>query len=197
MAKIDAVILAAGCSHRMGTNKLLLPLGGKSLLEQFLSGFPFFHFQKVIAVYSDERVAEILSTYPVTVVCNTDPGAGKSGSIRLGISKSLPGSGIMFSVADQPLLSTSTIERLLEAFSLNPERIIVPYNGGKQANPVIFPASFRKELTQLHDDDGGSTVVRKYSRQVYPVEIPAADEFIDIDTPDTYQTLLEKWTLKN
>lgn len=195
--KVDAVVLAAGCSKRMGSNKLLLPLGQGTLLGQFLSNFPFSYFQRVIGVYSDDRVAAIFSRYPVTLCANPHPEEGKSRSIRLSIAASSGGDGVMFSVADQPLLSKTTIVKLLESFSLHREKIVVPYNGGKPANPVIFPSALLPELKRLQNDDGGKDIISKHRHLVHAVDIPEADEFVDIDTPETYCELLEKWKQKD
>ncbi len=59
MPKVDAIIMASGLSRRMGCNKLLLPLGDSTVVEQFLGRFPYALFQKVIVVYGDRQVAAI------------------------------------------------------------------------------------------------------------------------------------------
>ena len=73
MCKIDGVILAAGLSKRMGTNKLLLPLGDATILDRFLERFPFARFDNVILVYSDEQVAAIAGRFPMTLCPNRQP----------------------------------------------------------------------------------------------------------------------------
>ena len=112
MGRVDAVILASGLSRRMGCNKLLLPLGGSTVLDQFLSGFPYALFENVIVVHGEGEVAAIARRYPVVLCHNQNPEAGKSHSIHLGLSVSTAEDGVLFAVADQPLLTSGVIARL-------------------------------------------------------------------------------------
>ena len=197
MLRINCLILAAGRSERMGTNKLLLPLGGKSLLEHFLDAFPFSEFQQVVAVCSADRVAGLLRRYPVKLTFNGEPEAGKSLSLRLGIQAAGKCDGLMCSVADQPLLSAATIGKLIESFRKNPGSIVIPYSGGNPANPVIFPAALLPELQKLQGDEGGSAIVKRHEQLVCRVAFPDSPEFTDIDTSESYQALANTWTPGN
>ncbi len=195
MIRLDAVIMASGLSRRMGCNKLLLPLGQSTVVEQFLRRFPFNLFQKVIFVFSDPQVAAIAGKYPVILCHNHDPEAGKSRSIQLGVSKSIAEDGILFAVADQPLLTGTTIQVLVETFSgHNCEKIIVPEVAGRPANPVIFPAVCRSEFVELERDSGGRQLIDKDPQRVRSVLFVSEDEFCDVDTPEKYQQILVKWS---
>jgi molybdenum cofactor cytidylyltransferase len=194
MCRVDAIILASGLSIRMGCNKLLLPLGNATVIGQFLSRFPYELFDKVIVVYGDERVAAIAREYPVILCHNQNPEAGKSKSIQLGLSVSTAEDGMMFAVADQPLLTSGTIRMLVKMFSKNnSKKIIVPKVGGRAANPVFFPASCRIEFAELRGDSGGQQLIKKQPESVCYVHFESGEEFSDIDTPDNYQKVLVNW----
>ncbi len=194
MSRLDAVIMASGLSRRMGCNKLLLPLGESTVVEQFLGRFPYHLFQKVIFVYSDRQVEAIAAKYPLILCHNQVPEAGKSHSIQLGVAKSTAEDGILFAVADQPLLTAATIKTLVEMFSRQDgQKIIVPEVDGQPANPVIFPAACRSEFAELQRDSGGRQLIGKDPQRVCSVFFATADEFCDVDTPEKYQQMVAKW----
>jgi molybdenum cofactor cytidylyltransferase len=196
MGRLDAIIMASGLSQRMGCNKLLLPLGELTVVEQFLAHFPYGLFHKVIVVYSDLQVAAIAGKYSAILCHNQDPRAGKSHSIQLGLSRSTAEDGIMFAVADQPLLTGVTIRILVEMFyRLDCQKIIVPEVAGRPANPVIFPAACRREFAKLQGDSGGRQLIGKEPERVCSVPFGAEDEFRDVDTPESYQHILKLWSL--
>ncbi|WP_028585829.1 NTP transferase domain-containing protein [Desulfogranum mediterraneum] len=196
----DAVILAAGASRRMGANKLLLPLGTTTVLDCFLRPFPFALFGRVMLVYGDPRVAEAASSYPLVCVANQAPALGKSHSIRLGLARSRSPLGLMFCVADQPLLQAATVERLVKVFIDKPEMMVVPVAPGKaglQQNPVVFPAASRMELEALQGDSGGRRLLARFPAQVRQVPFDDEQQFMDIDTPERYQLAREIYALRS
>ena len=197
MPEIEAVILAAGLSERMGTGKLLLPLGNSTVIRQFLAGFPFSHFEQVILVYHDERVARIARAFPVSLCHNDNPKAGISSSIQLAVSCTQRGNGLMFLAADQPLLTGDTVIKLIETFHAHQHCIVLPEVNGSPANPVIFPAGLRSELKNLKGDSGGRQLIRKYPELVKTVSFSSEHEFYDIDTPQLYQRVVRQWNLDN
>lgn len=193
MAELDAVILASGLSRRMGENKLLLPLGDSSVMHIFLGNFPYEIFREVIVVVADERVAAIGREFPVTLCRNTNPEQGKSHSIRLGLAASAATDGILFAVADQPFLQGSTIRKLVDVFCKEKNRIVVPEVLGLLRNPVLFPACLRAELLGLHGDAGGRMVIKQHPELVRCVPFADEAQFVDIDTPDAYNEVIDLW----
>lgn len=198
MCRLDAIILASGLSRRMGCNKLLLPLGNSTVLGQFLSRFPYTFFQKIVFVYCEQQVAAIARQYPVILCHNPSPEAGKSHSIQLGLSASAAEDGIMFAVADQPLLTSATTQTLIEMFrEKKAKKIIVPEVDGKPANPVVFPATCRREFAKLRGESGGRQLIIRQPERVCYVPFASKEEFCDVDTPENYQKLVTKWQLQD
>lgn len=193
MCELDAVILASGLSRRMGENKLLLPLGDASVMQLFLGNFPYEIFREVILVVADERVAAIGREFPVTLCWNTAPEQGKSHSIRMGLAASAAKDGILFTVADQPFLQSSTIHKLVDVFGKEKSRIVLPEVFGIRRNPVIFPAYLVTELRRLHGDSGGRLVMERHPELVRCVPFADETQFVDIDTPDVYNEMNALW----
>lgn len=186
MLRLSAVIMAAGQSQRFGSNKLLLPLGKKTVIQHLLDSFPFQLFHQVVLIYSSTAVEAIAQTYPVTLCRNDNPGLGQGQSIRLGLETCADADGYLFLVADQPLLKRASIITLTEAFQQNPTRIVIPVVNESRCNPVLFPKSCWQDLKSLRGDVGGKVVIQKHPQLVLPISFDDPHEFIDIDTPDAY-----------
>jgi molybdenum cofactor cytidylyltransferase len=181
----------------MGTNKLLLPFGNSTLFECLLATFPYALFDRVIVVAADEMIMSISGRYPVIVCCNTAPEKGKSHSIQIGLAAGNADNSVMFTVADQPLLSSATIRKLVDHFSGDHGNIVMPEVMGTPANPVIFPADLRDELAKLQGDDGGRLIIAQHPERVSTVCCNSPHEFYDIDTPESYQKLVSEWNQEN
>ncbi len=75
--------------------------------------------------------------------------------------------GMMFVVADQPLLTKNSIRTLVEMFyRQDSKKIVVPEVAGRPANPVIFPAVCRSEFAELQGDAGGRQLIIKQPERV-------------------------------
>jgi len=168
MIRLNAIIMAAGQSRRFGSNKLLLPLQGKPIIQHLLDQFPFQLFHQVVLVYSHEQVRTIAKNYPLILCHNEHPSLGKWQTIQLGLKTCDDAEGTLFLVADQPLLKEVTIITLAETFRQHPT-----------------------ELKSLQGDIGGRTVIRQHSDLLMPIPFNDPNEFIDIDTPETYNKLTE------
>lgn len=195
--KVDAVILAAGRSVRMGTDKLLYPLAGKPAIIRFLERFPFSLFNRVVTVVSERRIAALLAGRPLDCRLNENPGQGKSSSIRIGLAGCSAQDGIMFFVADQPLLSPSTITTLVTKFAENGRCIVVPTAGGKRQNPVLFPIDLVDELNALQGDTGGKEVIRRHPQRVLEIEFEDRLQFMDVDTVEAAAQVERIWTMRH
>lgn len=193
MVVIDAVIMAAGQSKRMGENKLLLPLGESTVIEQFLNKFPYDLFHKVTVVYSDNDLVKCCEPYPVKLCENKIPDAGKSHTICLGQQNSMNSEGVMYLVADQPLLKRESIQKLINIFKKNINMIVMPVVGEKSYNPVIFPSVCYEELMSLSGDNGGKSIVKNHYDCILPVVFEDEAEFMDIDTKEAYEKVCILW----
>ena len=102
------VILAGGKSRRMGRDKALLELGGKTLIDRVLERFvPL--FPELIVVTND---IPRLAPPGATVVSDLLPGAGALGGLYTGlVYASFP--RIFICACDMPFVSPAAIEYLL------------------------------------------------------------------------------------
>ena len=66
---MTVILLAAGLSTRMGTNKLLLPFKGKTIIEATLETVLSFTKRVVVVTgHESERIGEAIRAYSITAV---------------------------------------------------------------------------------------------------------------------------------
>lgn len=187
-SKIGCVVLASGYGRRYGANKLAVSLEGRSLIRRALEAIPAERLAKAVVVTQYEEVAACAKQYNFTVIRNEHPERGISQSLRLGLAALHDCDGVLFTVADQPLLRQESITALLDLWSRQPEKIASMSSGGRRGNPCLFPALLFPELMALEGDRGGSAVIRRHPEDLVLLEVDAL-ELADVDTPQALEAL--------
>ena len=186
--RLGCVVMAAGNASRFGENKLAREFGGKPLIRRALEAVPAEAFDQVAVVTQYPEVSALAEEFGFLAVENAHPEWGVSHTIHLGLD-ALPGcGGVLFQVADQPLLRRETVARAAVLFRENPERIVALSHGGVRGNPCLFPARFFPELMALTGDRGGSGVIRRHPEALLLLEA-AEEELWDVDTPQALAAL--------
>lgn len=185
--KIACILLAAGFGKRFGGQKLLHPVDGIPMMTRACALHGSLPYAEKIAVLRSEEteLCRIAQTFGFRPVDNPRASEGIGTSVAAGIGALLqqPGlDGAVLSVCDQPYLTAQTVERLLEAFRRQPERIALLQCGKQRGNPAVFPASLFPELVKLDADEGGKVVIAKYPQRVLAVALDDAKELMDMDT---------------
>jgi molybdenum cofactor cytidylyltransferase len=191
--KIAALILAAGQSRRMGSNKLMAPVDGKPMLRHAVDAALQSSARPVIVVtgHQPERVSEAVAGMPVQLVHNPSYADGLSTSLRAGI-ESLPPDvdGVLICLGDMPNIEAEQIEKLLAAFNpVEGRAIIVPTYSGKRGNPVVWAASLFPEMKVIAGDVGARHLIGEHQDLVREVPMPDPAVLTDIDTPEALAAL--------
>ena len=194
---ISATILAAGSSERMEeANKLLLPyrsealikIVSKMLIDSLLD--PIF----IVTGYEHDKVVKLLPKSLDNIIYNKDWRKGMSRSIYKAIF-SLPANidGNMIVLGDMPLITVKTLNELKSVFlSNNGEKIIYAEYFGKQANPVIFPKKYFKEMLLLKGDNGCKDIISQNRKNTIGVSVDSSEVIFDCDTKGDYFDLVSK-----
>ena len=189
---VSAILLAAGESRRMSQPKLLLPLGGSTVLEQTLDNLLQSRVDEVIVVVGNkaDEMLKRIGKRPVKVITNPDFRQGMATSIIKGLGLVDPkASAVMLVLADQPLIDSQTINKLLDAFASHDKGIVIPVYQGKRGHPIIFAGKYKAALLQLKGDIGGRELVGQHPGDVLEVPVASRGVALDIDTPDDYRSL--------
>ena len=187
MAAISALpagclLMAAGSASRFGENKLTASFAGKSLFSLALAAIPADTFARVTVVSQYPALLQEAEQAGFHAIRNDRPDDGISRTIRLGTEAMADCAGILYMVADQPLLRQETVLRIVQDWRQHPGCIVGAAHNGHRGNPCLFPARFFPELCALEGDRGGSAVIRRHEDALTLFEI-SPDELRDVDTP--------------
>jgi molybdenum cofactor cytidylyltransferase len=195
---ITAIIPAAGLSSRMGQNKLLMRFAGKSLIEHAVDTLMTSGVDEIVVVLGHEAnlVRSRLEGKGVRFVENLDYRAGLSTSVRAGMEAAPKGSdAMMIYLADQPLLESDEIKRLIQAFAEAKragKSIVVPFFGNERGNPVILDASYREMVLDIAGDVGCRRIIKRHPEQIFAVPMETDHVVRDVDTPEDLLGITER-----
>lgn len=184
---VDAVLLAAGGSRRLGQPKQLLSWRGEPLLRRMArialaSGVDRVH---VALGARADLCAAVLADLPVQIHVIGDWASGM-GRTLAGMIERLPTArGWLVLGVDQLGLSGDHLKALLERFQCDPERPVASAYAGVIGIPAVFPTGWRARLLALHGDQGA----RQCLREAYPppAHIESAALADDIDDAHDWQ----------
>lgn len=184
-AALHALVLAAGASRRFGSPKQLARIGGQSLLQRAIAHTTD-SVGSGVTVVLGAHAAAIAHTLPpgsASLLINRNWQEGISSSIRLGVQR-LPGAcdGVMLVLADQPLVGSQMLQRLITAWRRQPRQIIASHYSSITGVPAIFPRWCFPDLLALRGDQGARVLLRRYAQHVIRLAHPEAA--IDIDYPE-------------
>jgi len=191
-----AIVLAAGRSARMGTQKVLLPLGGAPVIALIVDRLGRASIDRILVVigHDSDRVVEALRGRPVTIVVNPDPGAGMLSSVRCGLRALPPGcEAVLVVLGDQPRISPEVVDAMLRAHEEESagaavkKGIVVPIHGGRRGHPILFSARYRDEVLERFDGVGLRGLLAAHPDEVLELEVADASVLSDMDTPEDYR----------
>ena len=190
---ISAIVLAAGTSSRMGTPKQLLQIGDHTLLQTTLDMIHHSAVAETVLVlgHEAERIRESVESSPPTkLVINPDYAQGMSTSIKAGLSVVSTGaSAALIVLADQPLLKSSVIDRMIAEYDKSRAAIVVPVYKGFRGNPVLIDRSLFPEMMQLSGDIGCRSLFGLHPEAIHKVPVEDIGILVDIDTAEDLKKL--------
>ncbi|MFH0958626.1 MAG: nucleotidyltransferase family protein [Pseudomonadota bacterium] len=199
--RVEAIVLAAGLSTRMGSDKMALRFCGQTVLNRTLIEALKSWLGRIVIVTRPGLDVDMTMQFScflnhdvtITRVLNFWPEEGMSLSIRLGLTQlGVKARAAMIILADQIFLNTLTINKLISESLENSDKIIVPTILKRRTTPVIFPESFFDELRKISGDKGGKEILARNPNMIHTVELGKAYNDIDIDTPEDYSKIVSK-----
>ena len=189
---IAGIILAAGGSTRFGEAKQLLDWHGQPFVRAVARTALEAGLSPVVVVTgaNAERVESAVRDLDVRIVHNEDWQSGQGSSIRTGVlSLSIEAvGGAIFLLADQPQITTSILQALMEKHAEGLHAIVAPMVIDRRANPVLFDRSTFKDLVEIQGDVGGRAIFHKHRVEYLPWHDDRL--LLDVDTPEMYQRLI-------
>ncbi len=187
---INAIILSAGESKRMGQPKPLLRFDDKTFLEHIISVLQLSNVDRITVVLGAdaeiiEKSVDLSGTH---ILLNKDYKKGQLSSLLTGI-KNLPEEteAVLVCLVDHPFITKEFVNQIVKTFKERKSPIIVPVYQGKRGHPVLFSKSLFKELLEAPEDKGARYVVYSNEKNVFKLETSEKGILIGINTPEDYQ----------
>ncbi len=200
---LNAIILAAGLSTRMGAFKPLLPLGSTTVLGQCIDLLRQAGVQRIVVV-SGHRAGELAAEalrHGIQPVYNPDFLQGMYTSIRAGMQAVDAGaSGVFLLPVDIPLIRVGTLALLAQELHEDTVQVVHPAFDGERGHPLFIRAPLLRQLTKAATAPEGLRPLLALHEDMHPhrirtVAVADANILFDLDTPEAYgraQELLDR-----
>ncbi len=191
---VSAILLAAGKSERVGQNKLLLPFGGRTVLQRTLDNLLASRAGEITVVLGSraQEINDTIGDRRVTVVLNPNYARGMSTSLITGLGMVSQGARfILVALGDQPLITTHIYNRLIEAALATDKGMVVPTYKGERGNPILVSTGYRADLLKQSGDLGGRELLKAYPGDVLEVPVDSDAILVNINTKEEYEKRLK------
>ncbi len=191
MKDVTALVLAAGLSTRMGRNKMTLPWKGRTIIGTVVEALLQGGVSDILVVTGGGRedVRTALKAYPVRTIFNPNYTNGEMlGSYQAGLAAMPEDSlGALITLGDQPQIQPETVRSVLEKWSANPEKIVMPSIHMRRGHPWMLPRRLWPDVIELKSPLTMRDFLRSHENDIMYVMVGTESILADIDTPDDYR----------
>jgi molybdenum cofactor cytidylyltransferase len=198
-----AVILAAGESTRMGTDKALLswppiapgspPTGQTFLSAAIQSLAPFSETVIVVVGKNEENLTPVIYANGASLVQNPDPGRGQFSSLQVGLREVLNHGrdAAMVTLVDRPPASAATLKTLCSAFIEAASNVwaVVPEYDGKHGHPFLVAREMIEAFLKAPPTATARDIEHQNLQHVAYVVVDDPLVTMNVDMPEQYAAL--------
>lgn len=197
------VILAAGSSSRMGTDKALLPwppvpLGAPSagtFLSTAIRSLALYTDQVLVVVGENEpNLMPIIYSSGASLLRNPDPSRGQFSSLQIGLQEvlNLGRDAAMLTLVDRPPVGSQTMEILHEHFATAAARwkwAVIPEYQGKHGHPIVIGREMLEAFLRAPLTSNAREVEHAHQEHIEYVRVDDPLVAVNINTPEDYAAL--------
>lgn len=179
-----AIVPAAGFAERFGSEKLLAPVGDRSMIEATVRSLLDGGVKSVVVVVApgaDEVRAKLDDLKGVTVVMNRARERGMFSSIQAG-AREADGDPILVLPGDMPWVEPATVAALLERYEQD-AAIVSPRFNGKRGHPVVIPGKYREEILDAAEGATLHEILRAHAGHRVDMDVYDRGVIRDVDVP--------------
>jgi molybdenum cofactor cytidylyltransferase len=198
-----AVILAAGQSTRMGTDKALLawpppthgsaPTGQTFLSAAIQAVAPFSEAVIVVVGKNENNLAPVVYASGASLVRNPDPDRGQFSSLQVGLQEVLNHGrdAAMVTLVDRPPANALTLKTLCSAFTEAASDLwaVVPEYNGKHGHPYLVAREMIGAFLKAPPSATARDIEHQNLQHVAYVAVDDPLVTLNVDTPEEYAAL--------
>jgi len=202
-SSLCGVILAAGASTRMGTDKALLPWPPLSpgkppsdttfLSSAILSLLPSNDLVIVVVGENEASLAPVVYSNGASLVRNPAPDHGQFSSLRVGLQEVLNRGrdAAMVTLVDRPPASLATLQTLCAAFMSRPDETwaVIPEFGGKHGHPFLIGREMMEVFLRASPTSTAREIEHQNQQHISYVAVDDPAVTLNVDTPQDYAAL--------
>ena len=188
---VAGVLLAAGTSSRMGSNKMLFELNGESVLrgavKRALAGglSPLM----VVLGHEPEKAWQEIEDLPCQWALNPLYEQGINTSLKSGIMAVPPEAGAaMVLLADMPFVTPEMIAAMIDRYRTTDAPLVISDYAGVNAPPMLYDRGLFRELLEMTGEGCGRQVVKRHREAAEVLSWPAS-ALADLDVPEDYERI--------
>jgi molybdenum cofactor cytidylyltransferase len=199
------VILAAGESSRMGTDKALLAWppqvpGQPASKDTFLSAairslMLSTDFVVVVAGQNEARLAPVAYANGAFLAVNPDPSRGQFSSLQVGLRYVLNRGrdAAIITLVDRPPANAATVQMLRETFESATQYMwaVVPEFSGKHGHPYVAGRELIEAFLQAPATASARDIEHRHQAHIQYVAVNDPFVAMNINTPEDYAALSE------
>jgi molybdenum cofactor cytidylyltransferase len=200
------IILSAGESSRMGTDKAMLPwppptAGAPPSRHTLLSSAilalePHTRAVVVVAGQNAGSIATIAGACGAYIVRNPDPSRGQFSSLQIGLGAVAEHNcaSAMITPVDCPPLAPSSLALLKDAFqrAVNHDRwAVAPENKGKHGHPLLIGREFIRAFLDAPVDSNARDILRAHPDRIEYIAVPDDLSRAGLNTPEEYASFAD------
>lgn len=205
--QLAGLVLAAGDSTRMGTDKAMLPWPPpppsasdpppRTLLSAALLAFdPFTRFNVVVAGRNADAIATMVGGCGAYLVRNPAPENGQFSSLQIGLRDLLHRgcNAAIVTPVDCPPLSASSLQRLHQAFLgalAAGSWAVAPEHDGKHGHPLLASRELIDAFLNAPITGNAREVIHAHASRIAYVPVPESLAKAGLNTPQDYASVAE------
>jgi molybdenum cofactor cytidylyltransferase len=172
----------------MGRNKLLLVVGGRTILDRVLNALEASVVDEIVVVlgHDPEVIEDIVEAHGVNTVLNIGYEKGMTSSFQAGLRETAAES-VFLVLGDQLGLDPVLLDVMMELMASDPDALIVSsVHKGIKGHPVLFRRGLFREILDLKEEETMKDVVDRHESDHRTVE---GDMWctMDVDTPEDFE----------
>jgi len=185
---VAGILLAAGTSSRMGSNKLLFELNGESVLRGAVRRALAGGLSPLLVVlgHEPEKAWQEIEDLPCKWALNPLYEQGINTSLKSGVLAVPPEArAAMVLLADMPFVTPEMIAAMIDRYRTTQAPLVISDYEGVNAPPMLYDRSLFNELKLMTGEGCGRQVVKRHRDEAEVLSWPAA-ALADLDVPEDY-----------